>query len=86
MCIRDRMEASKVNGLIAKVAAHCGENEWKLKQAKNVAAFATSLPSSEMLVHLWNQISGSQKLPNIQKVHKLIGKAVVKAVNEGRNV
>jgi hypothetical protein len=80
------MEASKVNALIAKVAAHCGENEWKLKQAKNVAAFASALPSSEMLVHLWNQISGSQKLPNIQKVHKLIGKAVVAAVNEGRNV
>jgi midasin (ATPase involved in ribosome maturation) len=80
------LEASTVNGLIAKVANHCGENEWKLKQAKNVAAFATSLPSSEMLVHLWNQISGSQKLTNIQKVHKLIGKAVVKAVNEGRNV
>lgn len=80
------MEASKLNALIAKVAAHCGENEWKLKQAKNVAAFAASLPSSEMLVHLWNQISGSQRLPNIQKVHKLIGKQVVAAVNEGRNV
>ena len=80
------MEASKVNALIAKVAAHCKDNDWKLGQAKNVAAFATSLPSSEMLVHLWNQISGSQRLANIQKVHKLIGKAVVKAVNEGRNV
>jgi MoxR-like ATPase len=80
------MEASKLNGLIAKVAAHCGENDWKLKQAKNVAAFAASLPSSEMLVHLWNQISGSQRLANIQKVHKLIGKQVVTAVNEGRNV
>lgn len=79
------MEASKLNALIAKVAAHCADNEWKLKQAKNVAAFAASLPSSEMLVHLWNQISGSQKLTNIQKVHKLIGKQVVKAVNEGRN-
>ena len=80
------MEASKLNGLIAKVAAHCGENDWKLKQAKNVAAFAASLPSSEMLVHLWNQISGSQRLANNQKVHKLIGKQVVTAVNEGRNV
>ena len=79
------MEASKLNALIAKVAAHCADNEWKLKQAKNVAAFAASLPSSEMLVHLWNQISGSQKLTNIQKGHKLIGKQVVKAVNEGRN-
>ena len=77
-------EASKVNALIGKLAAHCKDNEWKASQAKNVAAFASSLPSSEMLVHLWNQVSGTSNLKNIQKLHKLIGKAVVEAVQASR--
>ncbi len=77
-------EASKVNALIGKLAAHCKDNEWKASQAKNVAAFANSLPSSEMLVHLWNQVSGTSQLKNIQKLHKLIGKAVVEAVQASR--
>ena len=77
-------EASKVNALIGKLAAHCKDNEWKASQAKNVAAFANSLPSSEMLVHLWNQVSGTSNLKNIQKLHKLIGKAVVEAVQASR--
>jgi len=77
-------EASKVNALIGKLSAHCKDNEWKASQAKNVAAFANSLPSSEMLVHLWNQVSGTSNLKNIQKLHKLIGKAVVEAVQASR--
>ncbi|MAW30256.1 MAG: hypothetical protein CMP98_15775 [Gammaproteobacteria bacterium] len=79
-------EASKVNGLIGKLAANCKDNEWTATQAANVAAFANDLKSSEMLVHLWNQVSTSQKLKNIQKLHKLIGKKVVDAVNAGRQV
>ncbi len=80
------MEASKVNALIGKLSTHCKENEWTATQAMNVAAYAADLPSSKMLVHLWNQVSSSQKLKNIQKLHKLIGKAVVTAVNAGRQV
>ena len=79
-------EASKVNALIGKLAANCKDNEWTAAQAANVAAFAADLKSSEMLVHLWNQVSTSQKLKNIQKLHKLIGKKVVDAVNAGRQV
>ncbi|MDB4337676.1 AAA family ATPase [bacterium] len=79
-------EASKINALIGKLVVHCKENSWTASEAKNVAAFASDLPSSEMLVHLWNQVSSSQKLKNIQKLHKLIGKAVVDAVNAGRQV
>ena len=78
-------EASKVNGLIGKLAAHCKDNEWKASQAANVAAFANALPSSEMLVHLWNQVSGTSNLKNIQKLHKLIGKKVVEAVQASRS-
>ena len=78
-------EASTVAGIIEKVTAHCKDNEWKQKQAKNVAAFADDL-GGEMLVQLWNAISTTQNLPNIQKLHKLIGQKVVKAVQASRNV
>ena len=78
-------EASTVAGIIEKVTVHCKDNEWKAKQAKNVAAFADDL-GGEMLVQLWNAISTTQNLPNIQKLHKLIGQKVVKAVQASRNV
>jgi len=76
---------SKVNGLIEKLANHCKDNAWTVGQSKNVAAFAKALPG-EMMVNLWNKISASQNLPNIQKLHKLIGQEVVRAVQGGRNV
>jgi hypothetical protein len=76
---------SKVNGLIEKLANNCKDNGWTVSQAKNVAAFAKALPG-EMMVNLWNKISASQNLPNIQKLHKLIGQEVVRAVQGGRNV
>ena len=78
-------EASTIAGVIEKVAAHCKDNEWTQKQAKNVAAFASDL-GGEMLVQLWNSASTTQNLPNIQKLHKLIGQQVVKAVQASRNV
>ena len=86
--VKDRVEgaeASTIAGVIEKVTAHCKDNEWKAKQAKNVAAFANDL-GGEMLVQLWNSISTTQNLPNIQKLHKLIGQKVVKAVQASRNV
>ena len=76
---------SKVNGLIEKLANHCKDNSWTVGQSKNVAAFAKALPG-EMMVNLWNKVSASQTLPNIQKLHKLIGQEVVRAVQGGRNV
>ncbi len=75
----------RLNAVIEKLANHCKENEWKLSQAKNVASFAESLPG-EMMVSLWNTISATQKLPNIQKMHKLIGQKIVKAVQSSRNL
>ena len=76
---------SKINGLVEKLANHCKDNTWSVSQSKNVAAFAKALPG-EMLVNLWNRISASQNLPNIQKLHKSIGQLVVRAVQGGRNV
>lgn len=86
--VKDRVEAaeaSTIAGVIEKITLHCKDNEWKAKQAKNVAAFAGDL-GGEMLVSLWNAISTTQNLPNIQKLHKLIGQRVVKAVQASRNV
>lgn len=76
---------SKVNGLIDKLATHCADNDWTASQAKNVADFAKGLPG-EMMVSLWNKMSASQNLPNIQKLHKLIGQDIVRAVQGGRNI
>jgi hypothetical protein len=75
--------ASEAAGLIDKLSDHCKENAWKLAEAKNVAAFGESL-TGEMLVQLWNKMSATQNLANIQKLHKLIGQKVVKLVQASR--
>jgi hypothetical protein len=75
----------RLQGLIQKVSNHCKDNAWTATQAKNVAQFAEALPG-EMMVSLWNSISATQHLKNIQKLHKLIGGKIVEAVNSGRNV
>ncbi|MAI57609.1 MAG: hypothetical protein CML56_01240 [Rhodobacteraceae bacterium] len=86
--VEDRIAAQTASGLahvIEKLSTHCKDNEWSAKQAKNVAAFAESL-SGELLVQMWNSVSNTQNLPNIQKIHKLIGQRVVKAVQESRSI
>ena len=85
--VQDRvkeMNASDQVAVIDRLAAHCKENKWSDKQAKRVAAFSEEL-GGEMLIALWNGISQSSNLPNIQKVHKIIGQRVVKTVQESRN-
>jgi hypothetical protein len=78
-------DASAKNTVIDKLAEHCKENKWNMKQAKNVAAFGKAL-GGELMVQLWNQVSSSSNLPNIQKLHKLMGEEVVKVVQQSRNV
>lgn len=75
----------RVNALIEKLKNHCTANKWTQEQAKNVAAFAKDMPG-EMMVSLWNGISATQQMQNIQKMHKLIGADVVKAVQASRNL
>ena len=77
------MTNDRVIALIDKIKIDCLENEWKLSQAKNVAKFANDIPD-EMTVSLWNNIVASKKLPNIQKMHKLIGQKVVEIVQSSR--
>ena len=79
------VEASAKNTVIEKLASHCKDNKWTMKQAKNVAAFGLAL-GGELMVSLWNQVSSSNNLPNIQKLHKLMGEEVVKVVQASRNL
>ena len=75
----------RVNALIEKLRNHCVDNKWTQKHANNVAAFAKDLPG-EMMGSLWNGLSATQQMQNIQKMHKLIGQDVVKAVQTSRNL
>lgn len=79
------MQTDRTNALILKVTEWCKDNELTLSQARNIKSWADML-GDEIVVHLWNQISGTQNLPNIQKLHKLIGSRIVEAVNTSRNL
>jgi hypothetical protein len=80
-----KLSAEEIGALITKVAGHFAEEEWTTKQAKSAAAFAESM-GDELLVHFWNECVATQKVPNIQKLHKLLGQRVVEAVKASRNV
>jgi hypothetical protein len=79
------LPAGTVNSVIDKLAEHCKEEGWTAKQSKNVAAFGKTL-GGELMVQLWNKVSSSNNLPNIQKLHKLMGQEVVKVVQASRNL
>jgi len=79
------MTTDRVNALIQKVADWCKDNDLTLGQARNLKSW-TGMMGDEIVVHLWNQISSTQNLPNIQKLHKLIGSRIVEAVNTSRNL
>jgi len=81
----DDMTTDRVNTLIAKVSEWCKDNDLTLAQARNLKSWSDMM-GDEIIVHLWNQISATQNLPNIQKLHKLIGSRIVKAVNVSRNL
>ena len=80
------LTADRQNALIEKLKTNSLENEWTVEQVEEgFKPFAETL-SDEMLVHLWNQVSSTQVLPNIQKVHHAIGKKVVQNVKASRNL
>ena len=85
--VKDRvkeMNASDQATVIDRLSTHCKDNKWSDKQSKRIAGFSEEL-GGEMLIALWDGISQSGNLPNIQKVHKLIGSRVVSVVQESRN-
>ena len=77
--------ASDLASVIEKIADHCKKNAWSVSQANNVAGLAETV-TGELLVQLWNAVSASGNLANIQKLHKKIGKRVVEAVKAGREL
>ena len=74
------LPADKHNSLIQKLVDHSKLNDWRLDQTKNACDFIKDL-SGEMIVSFFNMIMETEKLDNIRKVHKLIGKKVVDIVN-----
>jgi hypothetical protein len=85
---RDKLElmtTDRTNTLINKVSEWCKDENLTVKQARNIKLWSDML-GDEIVVHLWNKISSTQNLPNIQKLHKLIGSRIVEAVNVSRNL
>ena len=78
-------EASAIAAIIERLGDHCKSNEWTVDEANNVGAFAKKL-TGEMMVQLWNKVTSTQNLPNIQKLHKIVGQEVVKIVQNSRNI
>jgi hypothetical protein len=81
----ESMPTDRVNALIEKISEWCKDNDLKISQAKNLKMWSDMM-GDELVVHLWNRISATQNLPNIQKLHKLIGSRIVEAVNTSRNL
>jgi hypothetical protein len=79
------LQASESLAVLDKLVVHCADNDWKKKEARNIAAFV-KLRGGEQMVYFWNAISKVQKLNNIQAIHKEIGQAVVKIVREARGL
>ena len=79
------LNAEAQGALIDKLADHFAENEWKKSQAENAGAFGNTL-NDELLVHFWNSCTKTSNVPNIQKLHKLLGQRVVEAVKSSRNI
>ena len=79
------LTADRTGGLIDKIAEHCKNNTWTVKQAKNAQKFTETM-TDEMMVHFWNKTVSTQQVANIQKLHKLIGQRVVEAVKSSRDL
>ena len=81
----DGLANSTVQALIENIGHNCKDNNWTVKQAERVAKFAKMLPGEQM-VAVWNGVSRSANIKNIQKMHKLLGQEVVAQVQASRNL
>ena len=79
------LQASEALGIIAKLAENCKGNDWSQEQADRVADFVEAR-GGEHVVHAWNEISKTQQISNIQRLHKRIGAEVVRLVREARGL
>lgn len=79
------LPVSTINSLVDKLHHHCKDNDWTMAQCKNIEQL-TGVVSDEVMVHIWNKITSSNRIANIQKMHKLIGNKVVAAVQASRKL
>ena len=79
------LPASEALGVLDKLVEHSKDNDWSKKAAKNASKFALAR-GGEQLIYFWNAISKTQRLPNIQALHKEIGQKVVEVVRAARGL
>ena len=77
--------ASEATAIVERLKTHCTGEAWNEEQAHNVAEFARSL-GGEGLVNLWNNMSATKNLNNIKLLHAELGKEIVAAIQESRDI
>ena len=77
--------ASEATAVVVRLAKSCTDDEWTAEQAHNVAEFARGL-GGEGLVNLWNNMSATKNLGNIKLLHAELGKEIVAAIQESRDL
>jgi hypothetical protein len=77
--------ASEATGVVERLKKACTDDQWTEEQAVNVAEFARTL-GGEGLVNLWNNMSATKNLPNIKLLHGVMGKEIVAAIQESRDI
>jgi hypothetical protein len=64
------MKASESLALLDKVVFHNLENDWTSAQCAEMAKVLAMVPE-EQLVHFWNKLMKSKRMPNVTGLHKL---------------
>ena len=77
--------ASEATAIVERLKTHCTGEAWNEEQAHNVAEFARSL-GGEGLVNLWNNMSATKNLNNIKLLHAELGKEIVAAIQQSRDL
>jgi len=77
--------ASEATAIVERLKKSCTDEAWTKEQAHNVSEFARSL-GGEGLVNLWNNMSATKNLQNIKLLHAELGKEIVAAIQESRDV
>jgi len=77
--------ASEATAIVIRLKKHCTDEKWTSEQAHNVAEFARA-QGGEGLVNLWNNMSATKNLSNIKLLHAELGKEIVSAIQESRDI
>ena len=77
--------ASEATAIVERLKKSCTDDSWSEDQADRVAEFARGL-GGEGLVNLWNNMSQTKNLHNIKLLHARLGKEIVAAIQESRDI